>query len=44
MAEIGNLKTGAFAPDDRPAFYSRGSFPGAALGLLAVGQRLLDLF
>ena len=44
MAEIRNLKTGAFAPLTDQPFIRAALFPGAALGLLAVGQRLLDLF
>jgi hypothetical protein len=44
MAEIRNLKTGAFAPLTEQPFIRAVLFPGAALGLLAVGQRLLDLF
>ncbi len=44
MAEIRGLKTGAFAPLTDQPFIRAALFPGAALGLLAVGQRLLDLF
>src|SRR5438552_807730 len=44
MAEIRGLKTGAFAPLTEQPFIRAALFPGAALGLLAVGQRLLDLF
>jgi hypothetical protein len=44
MAEIRDLKTGAFAPLTDQPFVRAALFPGAALGLLAVGQRLLDLF
>ena len=44
IAEIRNLKTGAFAPLTDQPFIRAALFPGAALGLLAVGQRLLDLF
>jgi hypothetical protein len=44
MAEIRDLKTGAFAPLTDQPFIRAALFPGAALGLLAVGQRLLDLF
>jgi hypothetical protein len=44
MAEIRDLKMGAFAPLTEQPFIRAVLFPGAALGLLAVGQRLLDLF
>ena len=44
MAEIRNLKTGAFAPLTEQPFIRAVLFPGAAFGLLAVGQRLFDLF
>ena len=44
MAEIRQLKTGAFAPLTEQPFIRAVLFPGAALGLLAVGERLLDLF
>jgi len=44
MAEIRGLKMGAFAPLTEQPFIRAALFPGAALGLLAVGQRLLDLF
>jgi hypothetical protein len=44
MAEIRDLKMGAFAPLAEQPFIRAALFPGAALGLLAVGQRLLDLF
>jgi hypothetical protein len=44
MTEIRHLKTGAFAPLTEQPFIRAALFPGAALGLLAVGQRLLDLF
>jgi hypothetical protein len=44
MAEIRDLKTGAFAPLTEQPFIRAVLFPGAGLGLLAVGQRLLDLF
>jgi len=44
MAEIRDLKMGAFAPLTEQPFIRAALFPGAALGLLAVGQRLLDLF
>ena len=42
MAEIRNLKTAAFAPMTDQPFIRAIPFPGAALGLIAVGQRLLD--
>jgi hypothetical protein len=44
MAEIRQLKTGAFAPLTEQPFIRAVLFPGAALGLLAVGQRLLEIF
>src|SRR5262249_12420064 len=44
MAEIRDLKLGAFAPLTEQPFIRAVLFPGAALGLLAVGQRLLDIF
>jgi hypothetical protein len=44
LAEIRDLKTGAFAPLTDQPFIRAALFPGAALGLLAVGQRLLDVF
>jgi hypothetical protein len=44
IAEIRDLKMGAFAPLTEQPFIRAVLFPGAALGLLAVGQRLLDLF
>jgi hypothetical protein len=44
MVEIRNLKTGAFAPLTDQPFIRAALFPGAAFGLIAVGQRLLDLF
>src|SRR6266568_1187400 len=44
MAETRDLKMGAFAPLTDQPFIRAALFPGAALGLLAVGQRLLDLF
>ena len=44
MAEIRDLKTGAFAPLTEQPFIRAVLFPGAAFGLLAVGQRLFDLF
>jgi hypothetical protein len=42
--EIRALKMGAFAPLTEQPFIRAALFPGAALGLLAVGQRLLDIF
>jgi hypothetical protein len=43
IAEICDLKTGAFAPlTDQPCIRAV-LFPGAALGLLAVGQRLFGI-
>ena len=44
IAEIRDLKTGAFAPLTDQPFIRAVLFPGAGLGLLAVGQRLLDIF
>jgi hypothetical protein len=44
MAEIRDLKMGAFAPLTEQPFIRAALFPGAALGVIAVGQRLLDLF
>jgi hypothetical protein len=44
MAEIRNLKMGAFAPLSDQPFIRAVLFPGAAVGLLAVGQRLFDIF
>ena len=44
IAEIRNLKMGAFAPLSDQPFIRAVLFPGAALGLLAVGQRLLNIF
>jgi hypothetical protein len=44
MAEIRDLKTGAFAPLTDQPFMRAVLFPGAGLGLLAVGQRLLNIF
>src|SRR5262249_25152990 len=43
IAEIRNLKTGAFAPLTDQPFVHAVLFPGAGLGLLAVGQRLLGI-
>ena len=44
IAEIRDLKTGAFAPLTDQPFIRAVLFPGGVLGLLAVGQRLLDIF
>ncbi len=44
IAEIRDLKTGAFAPLTEQPFIRAILFPGGSLGLLAVGQRLLDSF
>jgi hypothetical protein len=44
IAEIRGLKKGAFAPLTDQPFIRAVLFPGAGLGLLAVGQRLFDLF
>lgn len=44
IAEIRNLKTGAFAPLTDQPFVRAVLFPGAGLGVLAVAQRLLDFF
>ena len=44
MGEIRDLKTGAFAPLSDQPFLRAILFPGAALGLLAVGQRVFDIF
>jgi hypothetical protein len=44
IAEIRDLKTGAFAPLSDQPFIRAVLFPGAALGLLAVSQRLFDIF
>jgi hypothetical protein len=44
ITEIRDLKMGAFAPLTEQPFIRAALFPGAALGLLAVGERLLDLF
>jgi hypothetical protein len=44
IAEICDLKTGAFAPLTDQPFIRAVLFPGAAVGLLAVGQRLFDIF
>jgi hypothetical protein len=44
IAEIRGLKKGAFAPLSEQPFIRAVLFPGAGLGLLAVGQRLIDIF
>ena len=44
IAEIRDLKAGAFAPLTDQPFIRAVLFPGAGLGLLAVGQRLFDIF
>jgi hypothetical protein len=44
ITEIRDLKTGAFAPLTDQPFIRAVLFPGAAVGLLAVGQRLFDIF
>jgi hypothetical protein len=44
MAEIRDLKIGAFAPLSDQPFVRAVLFPGAGLGLLAVAQRLLGIF
>jgi hypothetical protein len=44
IAEIRDLKMGAFAPLTDQPFIRAVLFPGAAVGLLAVGQRLFDIF
>jgi hypothetical protein len=44
IAEIRGLKKGAFAPLTDQPFIRAVLFPGAAVGLLAVGQRLFDIF
>jgi hypothetical protein len=44
IAEIRGLKKGAFAPLSDQPFIRAVLFPGAAVGLLAVGQRLLEFF
>ena len=44
IAEIRDLKTGAFAPLSDQPFVQAVLFPGAGLGLLAVAQRLLGIF
>jgi hypothetical protein len=44
IAEIRDLKTGAFAPLTEQPFIRAVLFPGAALGLIAVGQRVFGIF
>jgi hypothetical protein len=44
IAEIRDLKTGAFAPLTEQPFIRAVLLPGGGLGLLAVGQRLLEIF
>jgi len=44
ISEIRDLKTGAFVPLTEQPFIRAILFPGGLLGLLAVGQRLLDIF
>jgi hypothetical protein len=44
IAEIRDLKTGAFAPLTDQPFIRAVLFPGGAVALLAVHQRLLDIF
>jgi hypothetical protein len=44
IVEIRNLKKGAFAPLSEQPFIRAVLFNSGSLGLLAVGQRLLDLF
>ena len=44
ITEIRDLKTGAFAPLSDQPFIRAVLFPGAALGLLAVAERLLGIF
>ena len=44
MAEIHDLKAGAFAPLSDQPFVGAVLFPGAGLRLLAVAQRLLGIF
>jgi len=43
IAEIGNIKTGAFAPLTEQPFVQAILYPGCGLGILAVAQRLLDI-
>ena len=44
IAEIRGLKKGAFAPLTEQPFVRAIVYPSGGLGLLAVGQRLLDIF
>jgi hypothetical protein len=44
IAEIRDLKTGAFAPLSDQPFIRAVLFSGAALGLIAVGQHVFDIF
>jgi len=44
IEEIRTLKKGAFAPLSEQPFIRAVLFPSGGLGLLAVGQRLLDMF
>ena len=44
IGEIRGLKKGAFAPLTEQPFIQAIIFPSGGLGLLAVGQRLLDSF
>ena len=44
IAEIRDLKAGAFAPLSDQPFIRAILFPGAALGLLAVGRRVFNIF
>jgi hypothetical protein len=44
ITEIRDLKTGAFVPLTDQPFIRAVLFPGAAVGVLAVGQRLFDIF
>jgi hypothetical protein len=44
MAEIRDLKAGAFAPLSDQPFVRAVLFPGAGLGRLAVAQRWLGIF
>jgi len=44
IAEIRRLKKGAFAPLTEQPFVRAIVYPSGGLGLLAVGQRLLDIF
>ena len=44
IAEIRGLKKGAFAPLTEQPFIRAILYPSGSIGLLAVGQRLLDMF